>query len=55
MMKKEFVDYVLSYSDIEALLLKTQHNNIRTIQLNLSLGYQIINRDEVYVYMMKIK
>ena len=54
-MKKEFIDYILAYTDIEVLLLKTQRENIRTIKLNQSLGYQIFNEDEAYVYMMKTK
>lgn len=54
-MKKEFIDYILANTDIEVLLLKTQRENIRTIKLNKSLGYQIFNEDEAYVYMMKTK
>lgn len=53
--KREFIDYILANTDIEVLLLKTQHENIRTIKLNQSLGYQIFNEDEAYVYMMKTK
>ena len=30
-MKKEFIDYILANTDIEVLLLKTQHENTRTI------------------------
>ena len=54
-MKKEFIDYILANTNIEVLLLKTQRENIRTIKLNQSLGYQIFNEDEAYVYMMKTK
>lgn len=53
--KKEFVDYILDETDIELLLLKTQHNNIRVIQLNESLGYKVFNKDDIYVYMLRTK
>ncbi len=54
-MKQEFIDYILANTDINVLLLKTQHENIRTIKLNQQLGYQIFNEDEAYVYMIKTK
>ena len=54
-MKQEFIDYILANTGIKVLLLKTQHENIRTIKLNQALGYKIFNEDEAYVYMMKTK
>lgn len=54
-MKKEFIDYILLNTDIETLLLKTQHNNKRVIKLNETLGYKIINKDDIYVYMSKTR
>lgn len=54
-MKKEFIDYILANTDIQFLLLKTLHENNRTIKLNQALGYQIFNEDETYVYMIKTK
>lgn len=54
-MKKEFIDYILLNTGIEILLLKTLRNNDRVIKLNETLGYNIINKDDIYVYMLKTR
>lgn len=50
LMKKEFIEYIFDCNLLNTITEKVKHSNVRNKNLNLSIGFREINKDEKYSY-----